>query len=67
MYDSTLNSIQQYAYYNGSWVMAGGIYTPSVVSSSGCPYGFIEIPNIENIDGAVKDGAFKSIYQHLII
>lgn len=52
VYDSQSNTIQQYAYYNGGWVLAGG--GGNISSSPKCPSYFALIPGTENIDGASK-------------
>lgn len=52
VYDSATNSIQQYAYYNGGWVLSGGGSSSGTIGV--CPSGFVSIPNSEGVDGWAK-------------
>lgn len=52
VYDSATNSIQQYAYYNGGWVLSGGGSSSGTIGT--CPSGFVFIPNSEGVDGWAK-------------
>ncbi len=56
VYDSTSNTIQQYSYYKGNWVLAGGGGSTSkpVVNEGVCPYGFVPVPGSEGVDGWAK-------------
>lgn len=56
VYDSISNTIQQYVYYNGNWVLAGGGGSTSepVVNEGVCPYGFVPVPGSEGVDGWTK-------------
>lgn len=55
VYDSGSNTIQQYAYYNGGWVLSGGAGVSSTTTAAPkCPSYFALIPGTENIDGINK-------------
>lgn len=59
VYDSETNTIQQYIYYNGSWIsddnmIASNQTTPASTQTGSCHQYFVYIPGSSGVEGAEK-------------